>query len=322
MNNNSLKKVLPVFDLGIILVIILFCTAGLMQVRDPEPPDIPSQETEEQFAKLLKENEHLESELEAKKTEANDLENKLLATKEGNPNPQPLETLEAALASAKEKEQSLNEAGSSIKGMNDKFDYVGKAFQKRYEWQKVLELLKSGVKSLDDKIKELEREKQELEKEINEDDLRRAKVQKLKDQIEKLEKQIKHLQQQIKEMKEKIEKIKSDDAPWWGPHRGPYILLECDGKGVVVYLDSGSNRRIAINASEADIDWLRDKIRQISGAVLTVRPSGFEESYSKFFEILTTFALEEEEKNSNEIDLSFWPIRDDEPISKYMSKGD
>lgn len=321
--SNDLKRILPAFDMLLLLVIILFGTAGLMGLNQGpiQKTPSPSEEAKEKLEKLLAQEKQLKDELKTKEDEALALANKLHDVNEHDLSTQSLDDLKSKLALTEQMQQGFNETESKKTEVDNKLDYVGKTFQKRYEQQQLLALFKSKTKDLDNKIEELERKRKELEEKITEADLRRVEVQKLKGQIEKLEEQIKHLQGQIEELEEKIEKIKSHDSLWWGQHRGQYVLLECDGKGVVVYLHNGVSRRIAINASEADIDWLTGKIKQMGGALFAVRPSGFNESYSKFFKILTTFAIKEKE-NNNEIDLSFWPIKDDELISKYMSRGD
>jgi hypothetical protein len=92
--------------------------------------------------------------------------------------------------------------------------------------------------------------------------------------------------------------------------------LECDAKGVTVY---PGRRRIANDDLDGQTEWLNSEIKRTGAVALVARPSGFEESYSKFYALLTKLAGLEEAKG-NTIVLSFWPIEANESIEKYMPK--
>ena len=69
--SNGLKRILPAFDMLLLLVIILFGTAGLMGLnQDPIPDPIPPSEgSKEKLEKLLDQKKQLEDELKAKEDE-------------------------------------------------------------------------------------------------------------------------------------------------------------------------------------------------------------------------------------------------------------
>lgn len=316
---NNLKKVISVFDTMLLLVIGLFGTAGLMGFNhSDQESSFSAPVSRETLAELVERSKKLKDELNAREKEAAALEKKPTL----DPNiTQSLEKLQADLVYAEQTRQVCEKTESAQKDIHSRLNQAAETLQKSYEQRRCLALLKANIEAFNRQYNELKRKKEELEKSIDKADMQHADAHKLQEQIEKIEKEIQSLREQIKKMEEKITEEKPQKSLWWGQYNGPYILLECHEKGVVVYLPDGGSREIETDSTETDRDWLKERIKEIGGAVLVVRPGGFKESYSKFFEILTALALEEK-KNDHEINLSFWPIGEDEPISTYMAKGD
>jgi len=179
------------------------------------------------------------------------------------------------------------------------------------------EFLKNRIESLKQKIQKLERVKEALEKAVTETDRNRVKAQELKEKIETLQKEIKRLTAKIKELEEQGKANQPEEQSiFGGEYKGPYVLLECDDKGVVVYPEK---KRVPLEASGDEIEWLKQQIRAVGAAKLFVRPSGFEKSYAKFYEVLTVFADKEEAKGRTII-LSFSPVEAEEAIEKHLRK--
>lgn len=302
MGNTSMNKVLPAIDMLLVLVVILFSTAGLVRSLPPEQPE------EEQ-----KEYKRLKDELVSKEGLANDLQQQLQVLNECSSTS--LEKLKATLTEAEARQQQ------HAKNEKDFSEVRGKLGQlrDRLNAQKMPEFMKNQIEALKQKMQKLERVKEALEKAVTETDRNRAKAQKLKEKIETLQEEIKRLKAKIKELEEQGKAYPPDDPSiFGGEYKGPYVPLECDDKGVVVYPDK---KRVPLEASGDEIEWLKQQIRAVGAANLFVRPSGFEESYTKFYEVLTVFADKEEAKGRTII-LSFSPIEAEEAIEKHLRKED
>jgi len=304
MGNTHVNKVLPAIDMLLVLVVVLFATAGLLRSVPPEGVDPNAYEA------LLAEQDRLDTEIKSKKAEAARFEQDLEDLESQDlPSPKTLETL---LHAASGKQERIAESQLIVADMRDKLNDVKEVLQEKHQ----AVTLEKEIKRLKKEIERLEREKEVLERKVTEDDIEKGLVQALLGKLEEMKQDMERLKERLAEL-EKEAKEKADRPLWQGDHDGPYLLLECDDKGIVVY--PGENR-IVLDAPEYRIDRLKSEVKNVRGAVLVTRPSGFVEAHRKFYGILTGLAKEEAEKDEK-IVLSFWPIAEDEPISHYMFKG-
>jgi DNA polymerase III alpha subunit (gram-positive type) len=304
------KKFISVFDTALLLVVGLIGMAGLMGFQNP-PADPCSHGK-------LKQNEQLENELKSKEKEVVELEKQLANMNVIEPNTaQSSESLNAALASAEQIKQECQKSQTIQKDVNDKLNSVEDIVQKSYKQQQLLTMLRTKAGELDSKVKELEIKKTELEKSVSQADIQRSEAKKLQEQIRKQQEENNRLQMDV----DKIEKeSKRHQLLWWGKFTGQYVLLECKEKCAVAYLPDGSNRQISPDSTGADIDWLKEKVKQIGGALLVVRTGSFEESFYKLSSPLEKLVIEEGKKGKK-IEYGFWPVEDNVSISNYISKG-
>ncbi len=300
MGNSEVNKVLPAIDMLLVLVVIMFSTAGLVRSLTP-PANIELQE----------EYKRLKDKLASKEELANNLDQKLQVL--NNCSSVPLEKLQATLTETETKQYQLAQTEKNLAEVRSKLDQLLNII----EPQKMCEFLKDQIETLKQKIQQLEQERDTLKDGIAGIDPKRANIQVLQKKIDELNKEIERLKKIIKEVEEKVKKTSVEQgSPFGGSYTGPYVLLECDDKGVVVYPDK---KRVPLKASDEEIDWLKQQIRAAGAAALVVRPSGFEESYAKFYKVLTDFADNDKAKDKTII-LSFWPIEAEEAIEKYLRK--
>jgi DNA repair exonuclease SbcCD ATPase subunit len=311
---DSSKKMISVFDTALLLVVGLIGMAGLMGFQN-QPADAPN--NEKNINKLLEQNKQLENELKSKENEAGELEKQLASVKIDQNIAQSPDSLNSALASVEQIKQDYQKIEPVQKDVNDKLCSAGDTIQKNYKQKQFLKSLKDKIVEFDGSIKKLEIEKTKLEESVNNIDIQKTQSQDILRQIAEQEKTNKSLDEQVMEMEKES---KRRQLLWWGNFTGQYILLECNEKGATAYLPDGSTRKIAMEAAEADIDWLKEKIKRTGGVLLAVRTGGFEESYYKISPPIEKLVIEEQKKG-NKIEYGFWPVEDNENISNYISRG-
>jgi hypothetical protein len=299
MGNVAVNKILPAIDLLLVLVVVLFSTAGF--VHSMEGPD----------DELTKEYEHIQKELAEKEEKARALEKKQQMLKEYSDGS--MDYLNGLLEQVNQRQQRIDTAEDRIEKIRTQFEKITAQFQDTIREQS----LRNRIQALRQVLEELEQERKILQNQVSQAVQENAVAKDLKQKLEDIEKEIEKLKTLIKELEMKIQETLEDE--WSGPFpqfKGSYILLECDAEGVTVY---PGRKCIANDDLDRQTEWLRSKIKRVGAAALVVRPSGFEESYSRFYAVLTKLAGQEEAKG-NTIVLSFWPIEEDESIDKYKSK--
>jgi hypothetical protein len=305
MGNLNVGRILPVFDTLLLLVTTLFGTAGLLRSIEPSPGDGSVQK------ESSAERDRLAAEVEAKRGEANELEKKLRDQQRYDG--LGLDALQTLLQTAGSKQEKLAEIQGIITDVHGKLEGAKTVVQDKYNSV----TLEDAIKALKLQIEQLERRKHDLENEITQEDRRRAEIQELQRKLEAIQSEIRRLKALIEELEQKPK----DPTPSGGRlglfrnyHRGPFLLLECDDKGVMVYPGS---KRIAVDSSAVERDWLKEQVRRTGAAQLLVRPNGFKDSYAKFYELLTELA-DKEESAGKKIILNFWPIEANESIQEYL----
>jgi len=298
MGNINVGRVLPVFDTLLLLVTTIFGTAGLLRSMEPDSKDLMSPERD-----------RLATEVKVKMAEADELAKRLDGLRQCGA--LTLDALQTLLYTAGSRQEKLAEIQRIIAEARGKLEGVQTTVQDKFN----AVTLENTIHALKAQIEQLERRKQDLEKEITQEDRQRAEMQELQRKLEAIRGELETLRIRIAELELK------DPPPSGGRlglfrnyHRGPFLLLECDDKGVVVYPGS---KRIVVGGSTAEMDWLRDEVRRTGAAQLLVRPAGFKESYAKFYELLTEWA-DKEESAGKTIILNFWPIEANESIQEYL----
>lgn len=219
-----------------------------------------------------------------------------------------LNTLRTLLQEAANKQELVAKMQQTLTDMCGRLDAAKKTLQDKHNFI----VLENMIRTLMAEIEQLERQRQELANKITEDDIERAKLQELRKKLEDIQVEIERLKVAIAKLEEKPPS--NPGRYFGGGYRGPFILLECDDKGVVVYPGS---KRIPLASLAAETDWLKAEIRRVGAALLVVRPSGFKESYAKFYELITKFVDEEKSQGKN-IVPSFWPIEAEESVKQYL----
>ncbi|UCE48773.1 MAG: DUF4407 domain-containing protein [Phycisphaerales bacterium] len=302
MGNTNINKFLPALDMLLVLVFVFFATAGLLR-SVPSMAGIDPNE----YEALQAEQSRLQAEVKSKKAEVAELEQDL-ADLESQDAPPP-KTLETLLNAASGKQERVAEGQLMVADMREKLDGVKRTIEDSHN----AVVLERKIEVLKKKIEQLEREKKELEDEITDSDRERAEILRLQKRLAGLLEEIKRLEALLGPNPPRWERSK-ESAPWpdWFPPR--FLLLECDDKGVLAY---PGNRRIRLTAMKEGTKWLEGEVKRIGAAVLVVRPSGFKESYAKFYTLLTELANKEKTKQ-RKIVLSFWPIEANESIELYL----
>jgi hypothetical protein len=163
----------------------------------------------------------------------------------------------------------------------------------------------------------LEQQRDLLHSEVSRADRKKATAEELRQKLENIAEEIEKLRAVIEELEDKVKETPAYNPP--GPfarYKGPYILLECDAGGATMY---PGKRRIVNEDLDGQTKWLKSQIKRTGAAALVARPDSFEESYSKFYAVLTELASREEAEG-NKIVLSFWPIEANESIDRYAPK--
>jgi peptidoglycan hydrolase CwlO-like protein len=219
--------------------------------------------------------------------------------------------LKSLLQTAGSKQGQMAEMQNAIMGLHDRLSDLQTAIQDKRN----VTVLESTISGLQARIDRLKREKEELQAKITQVDLEQAAIKELQGKLEDLNKEIEGLNASIEQLKAQVQHL-PDPNGLGGSYTGPYVLLECDGQGAVVHPDG---RRIPPQPSQADLDWLSAQVKAVGAVALLSHPSGFDESFGKFYEILTTLAREQKDRGQT-IVLILWPIEQDEKIEKYLRK--
>lgn len=299
---------------GILILMLLSVTAVIGPKRPPPDPngiqELESLRKQWEVLKVNEEQKHAELKgLQALYKELQpfaNLEPNLLKECSGLE----LDTLENLLQAAASKQEQVAKMQQTLTDMCGRLDAAKKTLQDNHNFI----VLESAIRALKVEMEQLDRQRQELANKINDDDIERAK-------LEELQKKLEDIQAEIERLKEAIENLEKKPPSKPGRPLGgiriyndPFILLECDDKGVIVY---PGNKRIPLDSSAEETDWLKSEIRSVGAVLLAVRPSGFKESYAKFYELLTKFA-DEEASQGEKIVLSFWPIEAEEAVKQYL----
>jgi len=304
MGNVNVGRILPVFDTLLLLVTALFGTAGLL--RSMEPPGDGRVQKE-----LSGERDRLVAELESKKAEANELAKNLNGL--AAPGNTGLDALKTLLQAASGTQNRITEMQQALVEGRGSLDGAKAVVQDRYNSV----ALENTIRALKAQSEQLERRKRDLEYEITQEDRQRAEMQELQRKLDAIQSEIRRLKALIEELERKLGDATSSGGPlglFGNYHRGSFLLLECDDKGVVVYPGS---KRIVVGASAVEMDWLKDQVRRTRAAQLLVRPNGFKKSYATFYELLTELA-DKEASPDKKIILNFWPIEASESIQEYL----
>ena len=136
-----------------------------------------------------------------------------------------------------------------------------------------------------------------------------------------LVKEIASVQAEITEFQKAIGYVRKDlkdlaNAPpdlFGGGYRGPYLLLECVGEEAQIYPDG---RRISAKAAEAELDWLRGRIKALGAVAVVARPSAFEDTFPKFQDLTGQLASE-----AQKVIVNYLPLEADQPLQPYLPKG-
>jgi multidrug efflux pump subunit AcrA (membrane-fusion protein) len=199
----------------------------------------------------------------------------------------------------------------AVTGLRGKLNDLQTTIQDRYN----LAVLENDVGRLKARVDQLKREKDELEAKTTQADLERAAARELQKKLEDLNKEIDGLNASISQLQVQV-KQQPDANGLGGSYTGPYVLLECDGQGATVHPDG---KRLPLQPSQADIDWLNGQVKAAGAVALVSRPSGFDKSFDKFYETLIGLA-DEQKARGRDIVLILWPIEENEKIDKYLWK--
>jgi uncharacterized protein YlxW (UPF0749 family) len=133
-----------------------------------------------------------------------------------------------------------------------------------------------------------------------------------------LRKELEALTREIPALEKELAKRRSGH-PWpTGSYAGPYVLIECNDRGAVIYPEK---RQLPLDLSEDQKSWLCDQVRQAGAALILARPSSFQKSYGQF-EGLVGELVNAQEKKGVTIALTLWPIEEHASIEKYVPKGE
>jgi predicted nucleic acid-binding Zn-ribbon protein len=219
-----------------------------------------------------------------------------------------INALKTLLQAAASKQEQVVKMQQALTDMCGRLDAAEKTLQDKHNSI----VLENMIRTLIAEIEQLERQRQELANKINDDDIECAKLQELRKKLDDIQAEIERLKVAIAKLEEKPPS--KSGRYFGGDYHGPFILLECDDKGVVVYPGS---KRIPLESPAEETDWLKGEIRRVGAALLVVRPSGFKESYAKFYELITKF-VDGEASQGKKIVLSFWPIEAEESVKQYL----
>jgi hypothetical protein len=299
MGNISVSRILPVFDTLLVLVTAIFGTAGLLRLVEPDT-DAP----------MSSERARLVAEVETARAQVKELEERrreLDGCRDLD-----LDTLKALHQEAGDKQEELGEIQEMIADARGKLENVKTAVQDKCDSV----TLENTTETLKRQIESLNCEKEELAKKVTQTDLDQADAKTRRERLKNLNKEIEELTTVIAQLQRQIDQ-QPDRNGLGGSYTGAYVLIECDDRGALVHPD---RKRISLEPLEADIDWLKSQIKTVGAVALLTRPSGFEKSFDKFYDILTGFA-NERKSQGQDIVLILWPIESDETIEKYLSKG-
>jgi len=296
MGNINAGKILPVFDTLLLLVTTIFGTAGLLRSVEPDRPDPNSPACD-----------RLMAEVDAKRAEAEELAKKLDGVRRSGD--LGLDALQTLLQAASGKQEKLAGIQAIITDARGKLEDAKTVAQDKYNSV----TLENAIRDLKRRIEQLERRIQDLQNEVTEEDRKRAEIQELQQKLEAALLEIERLEAQLRNPPDQPTR----GGRFGGGYHGPFILLECDGKGVVVYPGS---KRMVVGSPVSEMSWLKDEVRRVGAAQLLVRPDGFKESYAKFYGLLTELA-DVETPTGKKIVLSFWPIEANESIEEYLPEN-
>jgi len=243
------------------------------------------------------------------------------------PKPEPAPPAPPDLTALEEKEQRLSEQIKAAQQRRDallaRLDRCRQDADAQMNTQNEFAALHNHLAVLDARIKDLLAKKGELEKQIDQHGKRLADAQKARRDIEKARQEIAAINERIA----KLEVPKSDTTLGLiGSYKGPYVLVECIDKAVLVYLPKRDNpekpdRRIAMDAPKADIDWLLGEVPRVGCVVLVARPDGwFNNSYRKFNGLFRDY-LENRPEGEKAFKFASFPTEATEPIANFVWKG-
>lgn len=203
-----------------------------------------------------------------------------------------------------------------------RLDAVELAAKEKQEVEAALAQYQQAIQRLQKQIEEWIRVKLELEKRVDQDKLRQAEIQRLLEEIERLNKQIADTQKRIEALKSKVG---DDSRPWMGGYTERYVLVECTAKGATVYPPGSDAKRRQVGAepTAAESKWLLNQVEQAGFVVLLARPGSFGETFDNLRKLvrdhIKSFNSKGGAKKIGRFDL---PAEENEPIEKYLWKGD
>ena len=278
MGNNAVNKVLPAIDMLLVLVVILFSTAGLLRSLQ----GMPSESTDPKQAVV----EEKKKELQALKEQLN------------------------ALQQSQDSVEDLEQSRDIVKQQKDRVDQAEEQFHKVIEQVSNISL-QCQLQQMKETLNRLQNKKQQLEQALN--DLEAGEVA-----YQRLKKDLEDIQTEIFKLQAEIDKKGGSAWPGGSGYNGPFVLLECDAQGVIVYPDE---ERLPIDAPKEKIEGLKESVREKGAVLLLVRPSGFKKSFDHYKPILTTLVGEERGKGKTVV-FTYWPVDENASIEKYIPKGD
>ena len=281
MGNNAISKALPAIDMLLVLVVVLFSTAGLMRSLNGMTPD-PNDP-----------NAALAEEIEKKEERFRELEQQLRTLQQCDDSVPELEAHRRKIVQQKDHiaqaEEGLSEVITEVSNIS----------------------LQHQIQQMTERSKRLEKEKRGLEQALRDLEADRVASHQLQRELEALEAEIRKIQAEI-------EKKGGPVWPGGSGYNGPYVLLECDDKGVVIYPGA---ERLPLDAPKKEMEALVERTRKKGAVLLLARPSSFKKSFDHFRPKLEQVFWEEEEKGQ-EFVLTYWPIAENTSVEKYIPQGD
>jgi cell division protein FtsB len=305
MESNFVRKILSFIDVSTNLIVILFGTAGLLLAIQPAKGTSDNNTPQDSSAQC----ERLTTEVAAKAAEAQKLESALAGS-----DPLDLAALQTLLQAAGRKQEKVGEIERTVAELRGKLDSAEGVLVDRHN----VVVLQTRIAERQAEWERLEQRRKELAGKITDEDRERARTQELQKKREDLEAEMKRLESMIAELQQSTPPPGPPGSSAWpgGSYHGPYVLVECDAKGAMVY---PGRKRILTGSLAAETAWLQGQVRRAGAAFLVVRPDSFKTSYPKFHTLLTELA-DKETTQGKAIVLSFWPIEADESIQSYLPK--
>ena len=281
MGNNAISKVLPAIDMLLVLVVVLFSTAGLMRSLNGMTPD-PNDP-----------NAALAEEIEKQKELLRGLEQQLRTLQQCDDSVPELEAYRRKIVQQKDHiaqaEEGLNEVVTEVHTIS----------------------LQHRIQQMTARSERLEKERQQLEQALRDLEADRVASHQLQRELEALEAEIRRIQAEIEKKGGRV-------WPGGSGYNGPYVLLECDDKGVVIYPGA---ERVPLDAPDEEMEALKERIGKKGAVLLLARPSSFKKSFDHFRPMLSRFVREKRQSGKN-IVLTYWPIAEKASIEKYIPQGD